>query len=59
MRQPALLGVEQNHTAPQIIGNRPFLDLFEGSEAAKAGKIIAQAAIPHARGLSGSVDVTH
>jgi hypothetical protein len=45
----ALLGILQNHAAPLGIGQPPFLDLIQGSEAAKAGKVIAQAAISDAR----------
>jgi hypothetical protein len=59
MGSSALLRVLQNHAAPQFVGNRPFLDLIQGSKAAKTGKVIAQAAIAHARGLSGSVEITH
>jgi hypothetical protein len=55
----ALLRVLQNHAAPQIVGNRPFLDLIQGSKAAKTGKVITQAAISYARRLSGSADITH
>ena len=55
---PPLLGVLQNDTAPLIIDNPPFLDFLERSKAAKAGKVIIQAAIPYARGLGG-VDITH
>jgi hypothetical protein len=41
------------------VDNPPFLDLLQGSKAAEAGKVIAQAAIAYARGLSGAVDITH
>jgi hypothetical protein len=59
IRLPSLLGVLQNDTAPMIIDNPPFFDLLERSKAAEAGKIIVQAAISNARGLSGAVDITH
>jgi hypothetical protein len=39
-RVPPLLGVLQNGTAPMIIDNPPFLDFFQGSKAAQAGKVI-------------------
>jgi hypothetical protein len=42
-----------------IIDNPPFFDLLQGSKAAEAGKVIVQAAISYARGLSGAVDITH
>jgi hypothetical protein len=42
-----------------IIDNQPFLDLLQGSKAAQADKVIIQAAISYARGLSGVVDITH
>jgi hypothetical protein len=45
--------------APKIIDNSPFFDLFQGSKAAQAGKVIVQAAIPYARGLSGAGEFTH
>jgi hypothetical protein len=45
--------------APTIIYNAPLFDLLERSKAAEAGKVIVQAAISHARGLSGGVDFTH
>jgi hypothetical protein len=53
------LGVLQNSTSPMTIYNPPLFDLLEGSKAAKAGKVIVQAAISYARGLSGAVDITH
>ena len=59
MRLSAPLGVLQNDTAPNIIDNSPFFDLFHGSKAAKAGEFIVQAAIAYARGLSAVVDITH
>jgi hypothetical protein len=49
----------QNDTAAMIIDNPPFLDLVQRSKAAEAGKVIVQAAIAYARGLSGAVDITH
>jgi len=55
----ALLRVQQNNPAPEIIDDTPFLDLLERSKAAEADKVIVQAAIPHARGLSGGIDVGH
>jgi hypothetical protein len=45
--------------APIITDNPPFFDFFQGSKAAEAGKVIVQAAIPYARGLSRAVDITH
>jgi len=45
----ALFGVLQNHEAPLSVGQPPFLDLVQGSKAAKAGKVIAQTAIPYTR----------
>jgi hypothetical protein len=59
MRLSPLFGVLQNHTAPMIIDNPPFLDLVQRSKAAEAGKAIVQAAIAYARGSSGAVDITH
>ena len=58
-RLSALLGVLQNDAATMAIDNPPLLDLLQGSKAAEAGKVIAQAAIPYARGLSGAVEITH
>jgi hypothetical protein len=52
-------GVLQNDAAPMTIDDLPFFDLFQGSKAAEARKVIAQAAISYARGLSGAVDITH
>jgi len=49
----------QNDAAPVIVGNPPFFDLLQGSKAAEAGKVIVQAAIAYARGLSGAADITH
>jgi hypothetical protein len=45
--------------APTIIHNSPLFDLLERSKAAEAGKVVVQAAISYARGLSGGVDFTH
>jgi hypothetical protein len=45
--------------APKVIDNPPFFDLLHGSKATEAGKIVVQAAIPYAGGLSGAVDITH
>jgi hypothetical protein len=45
--------------APTIIDDPPFFDLLERSKAAEAGKVIVQAAISYARGLSGGVDIIH
>jgi hypothetical protein len=59
VRLSPLIGVLQNDVAPEIIDNPPFFDLFQGSKAAEAGKVVVQAAIPYARGLSGAVDNTH
>jgi hypothetical protein len=59
MHLSTLLGVLQNDAASMIIGNAPFLDLLQGTEAAEAGEVIVQAAISYARGLSGAVDITH
>jgi hypothetical protein len=59
MRLSPLFGVLQNDTAPMIIDNPPFLDLVQRSKAAEAGKVIVQAAIAYARGLSGAVDIIH
>jgi hypothetical protein len=53
------LGVLQNDTAPMIGDHAPFFDLLQRSKAAEAGKIVVQAAIPDARGLSRVVDITH
>jgi hypothetical protein len=39
----------QNFTPSLIVGETPFFDLIQASEAAKAGKVIAQAAISDAR----------
>jgi hypothetical protein len=44
---------------PKIIDDPPFFDLLQGSKAAEAGKVVVQAAIPYARGLSGAVGITH
>jgi hypothetical protein len=38
-----------------VVGEGPLLDLFQGSKASQAGQVIAQAAIPDARRLSGTV----
>jgi hypothetical protein len=53
------IGVLQNDMAPTSIDNAPLFDLFQGSKAADADEVIVQAAITHARGLSGAVDITH
>ena len=59
IRLSPLPGALQNDTAPMIIDNPPFLDLVQRSKAAEAGKVIVQAAIAYAWGLSGAVDITH
>jgi hypothetical protein len=59
MHRSSLLGVLQNNTSPMIVHNPPLFDLLEGSKAAEAGKVIVQAAISYARGLSGAVGITH
>ena len=59
MRLSTLLGILQNDTASMIADHPPFLDFLQGSKAAEAGEVIAQAAIADAWGLSGAVDVTH
>jgi hypothetical protein len=58
-RFSALLGALQNDAAPMIIDSAPFFDLLQGSKAAEADQIIVQAAISYARGLSGTLDITH
>ena len=55
----ALFGVLQNDTAPMIIDEPPFFDLLQRSKAAEAGKLVVQAAIADAGGLSGASDFTH
>jgi hypothetical protein len=55
----ALPGVLQNDAAAMNIDHAPFLDFIQGSKAAEAGEVIVEAAISHARGLSGAVDITH
>ena len=55
----ALFGVPQNDTAPLMIDEAPFLDLLESTKAAEADQVIVQAAISHARGLDGAVDIAH
>jgi hypothetical protein len=45
---PALLGILQNRASPLIIGQPPFLNLIQGSKAAKAGKVIAETAVAYA-----------
>jgi hypothetical protein len=52
-------GVFQNDAAPVIVDNSPFLDLVQGSKAAEADRVIVQAAITYARGLSRAVGITH
>jgi hypothetical protein len=59
IRLASLLGVLQNDTSPVVIDNPPFFDLLQRSKAAEAGKVIVQAAISYARGLSRVVDITH
>jgi hypothetical protein len=54
-----LLGVLQDDAAPMIIDNPPFFDFLQGAKAAEAVKLIVEAAISYARGLSGAVDITH
>jgi hypothetical protein len=49
----------QNDAAPMIIDDLPLFDLLHGSKAAEARKVIAQAAISYAWGLSGVVDISH
>jgi hypothetical protein len=55
----ALIGVLQNNIAPMIIDNAPFLNLLDRAKAPEADKIVIQAAISYARGLSGAVDIAH
>jgi hypothetical protein len=45
----ALLGILQNRPSAPIIRQPPFLDFIQGSKAAEAGIVIAQAAISYAR----------
>ena len=59
VRRSPPIGVLQNDMAPESIDNPPFFDLFQGSKAAEAGKVVVQAAIAYARGPSGVVDITH
>jgi hypothetical protein len=59
LRLPPLPGVVQNDTAAMIIDDAPFLDLLDRAKTAEADEIVVQAAISNARGLSGSVDITH
>jgi hypothetical protein len=59
MRLSTPLGVLQNDAAPMFADNTPCLDLLQRSKATEAGKVIVQAAIADARGLSGVVDFTH
>jgi hypothetical protein len=42
-----------------IIDNTPFLDFLQGSKAAEADEIVAEAAISYAGGLSRVIDITH
>jgi hypothetical protein len=56
---PPLIGVLQNHTAPVIVDDAPFLDLLQGSKAADADEVVVQAAVSYAWGSSGAVDITH
>jgi hypothetical protein len=58
-RSFALHGGLQNDAAPMIIGYAPFFDFLQRSKAAEAGKVVVQAAIPYARGLSRAFDITH
>jgi hypothetical protein len=48
MDLPALPGILQNRASPLIIGQPPFLNLIQGSKAAKTGKVIAQTAVSYA-----------
>jgi hypothetical protein len=41
VRLPPLLGILQNRLPPLRVGEPPLLDLFQGSEAAQAGQVIA------------------
>jgi hypothetical protein len=59
MGLPALRGVLQDQLAAMLVGKGPLLDLFQGSKASQAGQVVAQAAIPDARRLSGVVHITH
>jgi hypothetical protein len=43
-----LLGMSQNLTPSLIISQPPFLDLLQGSKAAKAGEVIAETAVSYA-----------
>jgi hypothetical protein len=54
-----LLGGLPNGIAPAVADNSPFLDLIQRPKAADADEVIVQAAIAHARGLRGIVDVGH
>jgi hypothetical protein len=49
MVHSALLGILENQASALTIGQPPLLNLIQGSEAAKAGKVIAQTAISYAR----------
>jgi hypothetical protein len=45
--------------APGIVDNPPLFDLIQGSKASEADKVIVQAAISNAWGLSGAVEIIH
>jgi hypothetical protein len=49
----------QNDTAPVIVDNSPFFDLFQGSKAADADEVVVQAAIAYARGFGEAVGIDH
>jgi hypothetical protein len=49
----------QNNAASMVIDNPPLFDLFQRAEAAETGIVIVEAAVAHARRLSGAVGITH
>jgi hypothetical protein len=52
-------GILQNNAASMVIDNPPLFDLLQRAEAAETGVVIVEAAVAHARRLSGAVGITH
>jgi hypothetical protein len=59
MRVLPPLGVLQDDTASLVVDNAPLFDLLQRSKASETDKVVVEAAISHARRLSGAVGITH
>ena len=52
-------GILQNNAASMMIDDPPFFDLLQRAEAPETSIVIVEAAVSHARRLSGAVGITH